>query len=201
MCRNSTVFRTDSGLKRTALQPEPRSIELTAATHISIDIFQTELGWIVISTSKHGIVRSSLPEPTYADAAIAIGNNDADVAPSNALHEAKELLIRYCAGEDVSLDNIPIDDTGWTPYTRRARTACRAIPRGETRTYGWLAEQASGSKTSARAAGRAMATNPVPIIIPCHRVIGSNGGLHGFGGTIGVPLKARLLEMEGAVVA
>ncbi len=118
-------------------------------------------------------------------------------ADSEAILDAvKDRLIRYCDGEDVGFDDIPIHFDGWTAHTERARAACRTIPRGETRSYAWLAEQASGSRKTARAAARAMSTNPLPIIIPCHRVIGSDGKLHGFGGTIGIPLKAKLLEME-----
>ena len=167
---------------------------------ISSEIFETALGWIAIASTERGIVRTSLPEPTPDTALEAISGiaNGSPAEPDKALNEAKQLLTRYCNGESVLLDTIPIDDSDWNPYTQRARAACRAIPRGQTRTYAWLAEQASGNPKSARAAGRAMATNPIPIIIPCHRVIGSSGNLHGFGGTIGLPLKARLLEMEGA---
>ena len=165
---------------------------------ISSEIFETALGWIAIAATERGIVRASLPEPNSDTALEAISDikNGSLSGPNDALHEAKQLLTRYCNGEHISLDAIPVDDSAWTPYTQHARAACRTIPRGETRTYAWLAEKASGNPKSARAAGRAMATNPVPIIIPCHRVIGSNGNLHGFGGTIGLPLKARLLEME-----
>ena len=168
----------------------------------STEIFETALGWIAIAATENGIVRASLPEPNPDTALEAISdlNHDLPSIPNHALHEAKQLLIRYCNGEAVSLDTIPIDDSAWSPYTRRARTACRKIPRGQSRTYAWLAQQASGNPKSARAAGRAMATNPVPIIIPCHRVIGSSGNLHGFGGSIGLPLKARLLQMEGAPI-
>ena len=167
---------------------------------ISSEIFETALGWIAIAATERGIVRASLPEPTPETALEAISDikNGSIDQPNHTLDEAKQLLTRYCNGDSVSLDTIPVDDSAWTPYTQHARAACRTIPRGETRTYAWLAEQASGNPKSARAAGRAMATNPVPIIIPCHRVIGSNGNLHGFGGTIGLPLKARLLQMESA---
>ena len=170
---------------------------------ISSEIFETALGWIAIAATERGIVRTSLPEPTPDTALETISDikNESRGGSNDALHEAKQLLTRYCNGESVSLDTIPIDDSAWTPYTQHARAACRTIPRGETRTYAWLAQQASGNPKSARAAGRAMATNPVPIIIPCHRVIGSNGNLHGFGGTIGLPLKARLLQMEGATLS
>ena len=74
----------------------------------------------------------------------------------------------------------------------------RGIPRGQTRTYGELARMA-GSPGAARAVGQAMARNPWPIIVPCHRVLGSDGALTGFGG--GVDMKRRMLQMEGALVA
>ncbi len=168
----------------------------------AVEVFETALGWMSIAASEHGISRTGLPEPTRQMAIEASGNSisETNKSPEDVLRHAKDLLIRYCDGQqDVTLDELPIDDTGWNDYTRRARQACRSIPRGETRTYAWLAEKASGSRLSARAAGRAMATNPVPIIIPCHRVIGSNGNLHGFGGSIGLPLKSKLLIMEGAI--
>ena len=170
---------------------------------ISSEIFETALGWIAIAATERGIVRNSLPEPTPDAAREAIYDikNGSPTVLNHTLKEARQLLIRYCNGESVSLDTIPIDDSAWTPYTQRARAACRTIPRGESRTYAWLAQQASGNTNSARAAGRAMATNPVPIIIPCHRVIGTNGHLNGFGGTIGLPLKQRLLQMEGATLS
>ena len=168
---------------------------------VTTDIFATPLGWVAIAASQRGIARTSLPEPTPDAALAVISDFDSQKTAGSevVLDRAKNLLIRFCQGEAVSLDEIRVDDSGWTDYTRRAREACRSIPRGETRTYGWLAEQASGSKSSARAAGRAMATNPVPIIIPCHRVIGSDGNLHGFGGSVGLPLKSRLLIIEGAI--
>ena len=62
-----------------------------------------------------------------------------------------------------------------------------------------LAAEAAGRPGATRAAGQAMARNPVPLLVPCHRVIGSNGRLHGFGGGIGLPLKARLLELEACL--
>ncbi len=166
------------------------------------DIFETALGWIAIEASERGVVRTTLPEPRFEDAQEAIfGNDDVPSAAAQAILErAKDRLIEYCAGEDVGFDDVPVHLDGWTELTRRSREACRSIPRGETRTYAWLAERASGSRKTARAAARAMATNPLPLIIPCHRVVGSDGKLRGFGGSVGIPLKARLLEMEGVGV-
>ncbi len=71
-----------------------------------------------------------------------------------------------------------------------------AIPRGETRSYAWIAKKI-GKPNATRAVGAACGANPVPIIVPCHRVIASDGSLGGFGG--GLPLKRRLLKLEGAL--
>ena len=86
---------------------------------------------------------------------------------------------------------------GRTRFQERALKAALSIEYGETRTYGWLAERA-GSPRAARAAGQVMAQNSAPIIIPCHRVIGSDGGLCGFaGGLKAFEIKRKLLEIEG----
>jgi methylated-DNA-[protein]-cysteine S-methyltransferase len=79
-------------------------------------------------------------------------------------------------------------------FRRRALEAARRIPAGETATYGDLAAEA-GSPRAARAVGSAMATNPIPIVVPCHRVVPSTGGLGNYGG--GVEIKALLLDLEG----
>ena len=74
------------------------------------------------------------------------------------------------------------------------------IPYGETRTYSEIAVEINRPRAY-RAVGRANATNPMPIVIPCHRLIGSDGKLHGYGGGAGLPTKEWLLRMEGAVIA
>jgi methylated-DNA-[protein]-cysteine S-methyltransferase len=86
------------------------------------------------------------------------------------------------------------------PFQRSVLEAVYAIPYGETCTYAEIAAQI-GRPTASRAVGRANATNPMPLVIPCHRVIGTDGKLHGYGGGQGLPTKAWLLQMEGAVLA
>jgi methylated-DNA-[protein]-cysteine S-methyltransferase len=88
----------------------------------------------------------------------------------------------------------PLCLRGLTPFQLRVLAACREIPYGEVRTYGWLAARV-GSPRAARAVGQVMAANPVPLVIPCHRVVAAGGKLGGFGG--GLPLKAWLLAHEG----
>lgn len=95
---------------------------------------------------------------------------------------------------------IPIDWTLFRPFQREALQAVYRIPYSETRTYQDIAVQI-GRPSAARAVGRANATNPMPLVIPCHRVIGTDGKLHGYGGGQGLPTKEWLLKMEGAVIA
>lgn len=94
----------------------------------------------------------------------------------------------------------PIDWELLRPFQRMAMQAVFAIPYGETRTYSEIAAQI-GRERAYRAVGRANATNPMPLVIPCHRVIGTDGKLHGYGGGEGLPTKEWLLKMEGAVIA
>lgn len=111
---------------------------------------------------------------------------------------AKELA-EYLEGKRHTF-TIPIDWTLFRPFQREALQAIFRIPYGETRTYAEIAEQIN-RPYAYRAVGRANATNPMPLVIPCHRVIGADGKLHGYGGGEGIPTKEWLLRMEGAVIA
>jgi len=107
-----------------------------------------------------------------------------------------EHLAAYFAGQRRHFP-LPIAWDGLRPFQRRVLQAVYAIPYGETRTYGAIAAQI-GQPRAARAVGRAVATNPMPIVVPCHRVVGAGGKLHGFSGPGGLQTKARLLALEQA---
>jgi methylated-DNA-[protein]-cysteine S-methyltransferase len=116
-------------------------------------------------------------------------------------HEANPLLLEatrqlrdYFAGNRRDFD-LPLDMQG-TPFQKRIWDELLRIPYGETRSYMQVAV-AVGAPQAVRAVGAANGANPVPIVVPCHRVIGSSGKLTGYGG--GLPLKKRLLELEGAL--
>jgi methylated-DNA-[protein]-cysteine S-methyltransferase len=106
------------------------------------------------------------------------------------------LLSGYFAGK-VKRFSVPLDIGNVTPFTRKVLQACYRIPFGKVVTYGELARMAGRPKAS-RAVGQVMAHNRIAIVIPCHRVVGSDKGLHGFGG--GLEMKRRLLELEGVKV-
>jgi O-6-methylguanine DNA methyltransferase len=95
---------------------------------------------------------------------------------------------------------IPVDWSLFRPFQREALQAVFRIPYGETSTYRDIAMEI-GRLQASRAVGRANATNPMPLVIPCHRVIGRDGKLHGYGGGEGLKTKEWLLRMEGAVIA
>ncbi|HZG84768.1 methylated-DNA--[protein]-cysteine S-methyltransferase [Paenibacillus sp.] len=103
-------------------------------------------------------------------------------------------LRRYFAGEPVGFEDIPLDPAG-TDFQLATWAALGRIPYGEVRTYGELARDV-GRPKAVRAIGAAVGRNPLPLLLPCHRVVGSNGALTGFRG--GLRLKQRLLSLEGA---
>ncbi|NDY42211.1 methylated-DNA--[protein]-cysteine S-methyltransferase [Dissulfurirhabdus thermomarina] len=99
-------------------------------------------------------------------------------------------LAAWLAGDPDAFGGLPLDPGG-TPFQHRVWTAARAIPRGRTRTYGALAGELG---TAPRAVGRALAANPLPLVVPCHRVVGAGGALTGF--SAGLRLKRLLLDLE-----
>ena len=160
---------------------------------------QTAFGWVGVAWSDQGLTAITLPAPTEAE---ALGQLPVPGAPASAPRQGLDIpallqkLRDYFEGQPVTF-NEPLDPTPGTDFQRRVWVLTREIPRGQTRTYGELARMA-GSPGAARAVGQAMARNPWPIIVPCHRVVGSDGGLTGFGG--GVEMKRRMLQMEGAPI-
>ncbi len=115
--------------------------------------------------------------------------------PSDLLVEAKRQLLAYFAGKRHAFD-LPLAPSG-APLDLRVWSLMRDIPYGQTRSYGDLARVLDWP---ARAVGRACGRNPLPILIPCHRIIGSTGELGGYSGEGGVDTKRRLLLLEGALL-
>ena len=103
----------------------------------------------------------------------------------------------YAAGKRIDFD-LQVDLSWVTPFRREVLLECARIPRGQVATYADLARRV-GRPQAFRAVGNTMRTNPVPVVIPCHRVVGTNGSLTGFGG--GLDMKRQLLQLEGAVFA
>lgn len=163
-------------------------------------VFCTRMGWVALLSDDLSLYASTLPQKTRDAAIRELGRKTPCArAPlgSNALaHHAKDKLERYFERHPVTFDDLAFDDSTATEFRRQVWQLTRAIPYGYTRTYHQLAFDA-GRPNAARAIGQCMALNPLPIIIPCHRVVGSHGELRGFGG--GLPMKRALLQMEGAL--
>lgn len=159
-------------------------------------IIETALGWVGLVLSPSGLQEATLPRRDR-DAALrdvlALGARDE--ARDDELGDLPERLRRYARGEPVAFPDA-LDFSAVTPFQRAVWQATREIPYGRTRSYGWLAARA-GRPRAARAVGQAMAANPWPIIVPCHRVVSSNGRLGGYGG--GLDMKEQLLLLEGAI--
>ena len=161
-------------------------------------VFNTNLGWIAALVSPSGLRRATLKDtPELAVEELGPEGLDAEEDPA-ALDDVRAVYEAYLGGDEKALDQLPLDMGNVTEFTKAAWEACRSIPPGETRSYQWLAVQA-GNPRAPRAAGQAMAKNRLILVIPCHRVIGSDGSLHGYGS--GLDRKAHLLELERDSIA
>jgi methylated-DNA-[protein]-cysteine S-methyltransferase len=155
--------------------------------------FPTSLGRCGLRWSAAGIAAVQLPSRLTGD-----GPRIEDVAHVPAfVRDAIEAMTAVLAGAPRDLRDIPLDDERVDPFRRRVYAATRAIPPGSTATYGEIA-RAIGMPDGARDVGAALARNPTPIIVPCHRVLAANGALHGFSAPGGLETKRRMLQLEGA---
>lgn len=155
----------------------------------------TPLGVLTLSASPRGLVSIDFPRPPGAEPSAphpAASDPDADHPAALAiLARACEQLERYFKGELTSFD-VPLDPPA-TPFQRRVWDRLMTIPFGTTTTYLAIA-RALGDTNATRAVGLANGSNPIPIIVPCHRVIGSDGSLTGYAG--GLDVKRWLLDHE-----
>jgi len=160
---------------------------------IGVTTCQTKVGWVGLAISPKGILALEYPRATREEALANLKERWPEASlVQGAPEEIGEQLQRYYAGEPVAL-RAKLDLEGYTPFQRRVWQATLQIPYGQTRTYSWVAKEV-GSSRAYRAVGAALAKNPIPIIIPCHRVLRKDGTLGGYGG--GLDMKRRLLEME-----
>lgn len=170
------------------------------AATLEADVFQTRFGWFGLLGRDGTLLRVSIGDATPDDAfdhlVTAEGVAQSEIEVTDWFPALRERLIDYASGEPVEFTDIELT---WpkplTEFRRQVLAATRQIPRGRTATYAEIAAKA-GSPGAARAVGTAMSSNRYPIVIPCHRVVGSGGGLGGFTSPQGTDLKQQLLEME-----
>jgi methylated-DNA-[protein]-cysteine S-methyltransferase len=159
----------------------------------------TPLGDFRLAVSDFGLVAIEWADSQPAlDTYLARLKRPIELNQKKVSPYTKELR-EYLIGKRTAF-TIPIDWTLFTPFQRAALQAVFRIPYGETRTYIEIAREID-RPLAYRAVGSANAMNPMPIVVPCHRVIGTDGKLHGYGGGEGLKTKAWLLKMEGAVMA
>ena len=147
--------------------------------------FNSPIGWLRVVCEGAGI--------SQIDYHHASPPSIPDIPDEPLLSYAYDILTNYFSGKTVDFSQVPLKLSRGTEFQRAVWNAIREIPAGETRPYKWLAEQI-GSPKAVRAVGGAVGANPISIIVPCHRVIRSDGKLGGYGG--GVRQKRLLLELE-----
>jgi methylated-DNA-[protein]-cysteine S-methyltransferase len=167
-----------------------------------VDRLQTPIGELLIVADRDGKLRMidwadhearmrQLLDRYYGKGAYAL-------QPARDPGGLTSAMRAYFEGDIGAIDRLPVDESAGTAFQRTVWRALRRIPRGKTISYAELAKRI-GKPKAVRAAGLANGQNPISIVVPCHRVIGSNGTLTGYGG--GLPRKKWLLEHEGALAA
>ncbi|HIJ94914.1 MAG TPA: methylated-DNA--[protein]-cysteine S-methyltransferase [Desulfuromonadales bacterium] len=157
-------------------------------------LFTTRWGTGVVLATHMGICQVELPDMTLTS---AVMHKIESGRPASMLTESAAVALhRYYAGENVPFMDLPVDLGAMTPFRVSILTAIRQIRYGEVWSYARVAV-ACGSPQAARAVGGALAANPVPVIVPCHRIVGADGSLTGFSAAGGTATKKFLLEMEG----
>lgn len=151
-------------------------------------VFRTCAGWVIAEASGKGITRISLPVARKP----AVKASPGPASARGHILTLKRQLRSYLAGRPVRF-KVALDLSSLPEFTRAVLRAASRIPRGQVTTYADLA-RAVGKPAAARAVGQAMKRNPVPVVIPCHRVVASNG-LGGY--SAGLAWKRRLLRLEG----
>lgn len=162
-------------------------------------LVETSIGCIGVAWSDAGVVRIQLPGASREETRRRLARRltgSTETGPEAAPFGLADLLRRYSSGERVSFDDVAIDLGDMPPLRARIYSELRKIGWGATSTYGAIARQI-GQPGAARAVGSAMGSNPVPLILPCHRVLASNERSGGFSAPGGIDAKARLLALEG----
>jgi methylated-DNA-[protein]-cysteine S-methyltransferase len=166
-------------------------------------IFQTPTGFCGVTWNDVGIVRFQLPTKS-ADAAERILLRRAGAEPGTPTPEVAEFVAaatRYFQGEETDFSEFALDLSDQDEFFRRIYATAREIRWGQTTTYGALAKELGAGPEAARDVGQAMAKNPVPLIIPCHRVLAAGGKIGGFSAPGGSATKIRMLELERVQIA
>jgi methylated-DNA-[protein]-cysteine S-methyltransferase len=165
-------------------------------------LFETAMGWAGLAWADKGLVAAHLPEASPEAARRSFLRRFPDAvegAPPAYVERAVGAIADLLTGQPADLTDVPIDVTRVSEFNARVYEITRAIPPGETLTYGEIAVKL-GDRLLARDVGAALGQNPWPIVVPCHRVTAAGGKLGGFSARGGVNTKVKLLAIEGAKV-
>lgn len=161
-------------------------------------LIDTAIGTFGIAWTDQGVARVALPGKDRGHTEMWISRDPAEPGfPEGVLAGLPERIRRYAQGEHEDFTDVPLDLSEIPLFNRQAYTELLKIGYGETTTYGAIA-RTLGDVTLARAVGQAMGANPIPLIIPCHRVLASDGKTGGFSSPGGVTAKMRMLALEHA---
>lgn len=169
----------------------------------SYTTFETRNGRCAIAWTSPGIAGFLLPTNNENDIRQwhyrRVPNARLD-SPDERTSKVIEAAVRYFEGEIIDFSDVAVDLGNQTPFFEQIYRNLRKVPYGQTTTYGALANEAGAGREMARGVGVAMATNPTPLIIPCHRVLAAGGKISGFSAPGGSNAKAKMLEMEGVQI-
>jgi methylated-DNA-[protein]-cysteine S-methyltransferase len=161
-------------------------------------VYESSIGYIIIVTRNGKVISLDVRGGGMYEARKMVSSLYPEATESiTPFKTIRTLLDRYLQGREVDFE-IEVDISYLGVFTQKVLNELRKIPFGETRSYGWLAKKV-GKAGAARAVGQALKRNPIPIIIPCHRVIRDDGTIGGF--SMGVNIKERLLALEGVTIS
>lgn len=166
-------------------------------------IFGTAAGFCAIAWNRTGITSLRLPDRTADAAERALLRRMPGAKPGTppaAVDEAVAAVQRYFDGAAIDFSGVELDLGDQEPFFRQVYAAARRVGWGQTTTYGTLTKELGAGPEAARDVGQAMARNPVPLIIPCHRVLAAGGRIGGFSAPGGAAAKLRMLAFEGVQV-
>jgi methylated-DNA-[protein]-cysteine S-methyltransferase len=163
-------------------------------------IFETANGFCGIAWNDAGISRVQLPTRS-AETAERLMLRRAPAAepgvPTPMVREAMAAVTRYFEGNETDFSGLELDLGEQDEFFKRVYAAARGVRWGHTTTYGALAKELGGGPETARDVGQALAKNPIPLIIPCHRILAAGGKIGGFSAPGGTAAKTRMLALEG----
>jgi O-6-methylguanine DNA methyltransferase len=178
-------------------QPSPKRFP-SDASGFTACVFRTPWGWMGVSETTKGIDAVVLPKASRQAVLSELQATSAarlDAQVSSRLREARAQLTDYLAGTRRSFD-LSLDLSRGTSFQQKVWRALRRVSYGQLRSYQWVAVRVGG-RQYARAVGNAVGANPMPIVIPCHRIVAQDTSLGGFSG--GLPTKRKLLTLEGTL--